>query len=253
MIGGIGEGTWQPIHDFCKAHEVPCLFPTTDMPVTSETDFYNFYFSRGLALQAEALADYLRDQEPPARAVRLVQLYRPGDPRSALLASAFRTALRDVAVEDRPLADGGTVTPSDWSEILTGDKPVTVVAWTRGDDLAISPVVAEDRRLAGIFLSMTLAGTAPKSLPDAMRNWCFSPILTFYPTNKRNGCCARRPGCARRALRKPTCRSRRTRISPLPRRTGVSATCAASSIGIILLRNSNIRRMPDCSRRCIRT
>jgi hypothetical protein len=27
LLGGVGEGSWRPVHEFCEQHEVPCVFP----------------------------------------------------------------------------------------------------------------------------------------------------------------------------------------------------------------------------------
>ena len=56
LIGGVASGTWQPIHDFCEAVQIPCLLPDADLPPADEGGFYSFYFSRGLRLEAEIIA-----------------------------------------------------------------------------------------------------------------------------------------------------------------------------------------------------
>lgn len=59
MVSGLSNSSWQPIHDFCERFEIACLLPNTDIPVISENDFYTAYFSKGLTLEAQALANYL--------------------------------------------------------------------------------------------------------------------------------------------------------------------------------------------------
>ncbi len=48
LLGGITTGEWKPVHEFCEAHKIPCIFPITDFPVISTTDWYTQYFSKGL-------------------------------------------------------------------------------------------------------------------------------------------------------------------------------------------------------------
>ena len=48
IIGGYGN--WQPIHEFCEQNRVPSLFPITDTPGISKSDFYTLYFSKGIKL-----------------------------------------------------------------------------------------------------------------------------------------------------------------------------------------------------------
>ena len=50
VLSGIGEGSWQPVHAFCESEHLPCLFPTTDLPVIAEKDFYPIYLSKGMTL-----------------------------------------------------------------------------------------------------------------------------------------------------------------------------------------------------------
>ena len=59
LVGGIGEGSWRPVHEFCENNGVPCIFPITDQPVGDE-DFYSIYLSVGLRQEARALAEELK-------------------------------------------------------------------------------------------------------------------------------------------------------------------------------------------------
>jgi hypothetical protein len=40
LIGGLSYGSWQPVHAFCEARQIPCILPITDFPVISERDWY---------------------------------------------------------------------------------------------------------------------------------------------------------------------------------------------------------------------
>jgi hypothetical protein len=40
LVGGIAEGSWRPIHDFCEKNEIPSLFPITDQPHVEGKDWY---------------------------------------------------------------------------------------------------------------------------------------------------------------------------------------------------------------------
>ena len=63
VLGGLSgpDEPWAPVHAFCESAEVPCLFPETDLPVTTSTGAMTFYFSGGRVQEAEALARYLRE------------------------------------------------------------------------------------------------------------------------------------------------------------------------------------------------
>ncbi|MFT6791330.1 MAG: hypothetical protein ACJA04_000532 [Cellvibrionaceae bacterium] len=66
ILSGLGKGSWRPISHFCKRHQIPCLFPSTNLPDATEGDFYTLYFSRGLGLEADLIASHLRAQPVPA-------------------------------------------------------------------------------------------------------------------------------------------------------------------------------------------
>ena len=38
---------------------MPCLFPTTSLPVVDETDFYTIYLTKGAVHEAEAVASHI--------------------------------------------------------------------------------------------------------------------------------------------------------------------------------------------------
>ena len=48
ILGRITTGEWKPIHEFCEKHHLPSIYPITDFPVISETDWFTLYFSKGL-------------------------------------------------------------------------------------------------------------------------------------------------------------------------------------------------------------
>jgi hypothetical protein len=62
LIGGLGASDWQPIHDFCNAEQLACLFPLLDTP-PEQQDFYSLYLSRGIIAEAEVLAESLTSED----------------------------------------------------------------------------------------------------------------------------------------------------------------------------------------------
>ena len=48
VISGVGGKTWAPVHRFCEAEALPCLFPNVDLPVDAESDVDDVYFSKGV-------------------------------------------------------------------------------------------------------------------------------------------------------------------------------------------------------------
>ncbi len=74
VIGGIGGGSWQPVHAFCEAFEVPCVFPDVDYPDVDGNAATTRFISR-------AASRWKRRCWPsicwkPTRPARLEQSYR---------------------------------------------------------------------------------------------------------------------------------------------------------------------------------
>jgi cytochrome c553 len=99
VAGGLVNGPWQPMADFCDRERVPCLFPNTELPrTTNATDGYSFYFSRGLALEAEVLATHLARTLTAGQSVAQIHV---NDPAGATPAAAFAAALKSRAPNAR--------------------------------------------------------------------------------------------------------------------------------------------------------
>ncbi|HEY4743874.1 MAG TPA: hypothetical protein VIH45_04395, partial [Desulfuromonadaceae bacterium] len=94
LLGGITNGDWRPIHQFSEDHRIPCLFPITDFPVVSATDWYTVYFSKGYYQEGEAVARYLNSRDEAAKrpVVQVVRASREGQ----ALAAGFLETWRDL-------------------------------------------------------------------------------------------------------------------------------------------------------------
>jgi cytochrome c553 len=161
LIGGLGNSSWRPIHEFSERFEIPCVFPQVELPVVSAANNYTLYFSRGVQLEAEVLARFLRDQ---GEAGRIVQVYR-SDEASSAAAAAFRTALKSGG--DRPLEERvleGPATEVFW-QALAATRPGALVLWLGAEDVA--GATALGAASPAVYLSFNLLGgkrpgTAPK-------------------------------------------------------------------------------------------
>ncbi len=54
LLGGVSHQSWQPIHQFCDHHEIPCLFPNTPLPEPHADGGYTLYLHEGLRAEADA-------------------------------------------------------------------------------------------------------------------------------------------------------------------------------------------------------
>lgn len=152
MISGLGQASWRPIHEFSERAEVPCIFPQVDVPMLAAHDFYTVYLSRGITLEAEALAKFLRDAADHGP---VTQVYRRADDTSAAAANAFRQAFQsggDTAVEEVALDD----TPSEafWQQLVQRNAGQTLVLWLTAVDLAhAQALTAPGSPVKAIYLS----------------------------------------------------------------------------------------------------
>jgi hypothetical protein len=147
LVSGIGDQSWQPVHDFSERFRVPCILPLTSLPGSAGANFYTIYFSRGIALEAQALAGYLG-------AVPVTEVYRPGLPASRAAADAFRKAApAGMQLTERALE--GRMTAAQWAALADGGS--VLVLWLDADDLREAPAFARGR---GAWLSASLLGTA---------------------------------------------------------------------------------------------
>lgn len=129
LIGGLGHASWRPIHEFSERLEIPGVFPQVDLPVVSGSNNYTFYFSRGVVLEAEVLARFLREQ---STAGKIVQVYRR-DEAGAAAATALRAALpAGMTLEDHVL--DGTAGEAFWRTVY-GANPGALVLWLGAPDL----------------------------------------------------------------------------------------------------------------------
>ncbi|MEQ1740855.1 MAG: hypothetical protein ABL884_13230 [Methyloglobulus sp.] len=137
MVGGLSASGWQPIHQFCEQFEVACLFPNTDVPVISESDFYTTYFSKGLTLEAETLASHLKNVNSKAKNLPLIQIYR-NKGQNAVPAKALREALQktdNFHLQDIAIADLQPLTPKFWDDQMKKLDNGILVLWLNKEDI----------------------------------------------------------------------------------------------------------------------
>lgn len=169
VLSGLASGPWRPIHAFCEETELPCLFPVTDLPVVDDGDSYSVYFSRGMALEADSILSHLEDQGALDR--RIVQVYRPEDPKSSEGAAELRQRLasRGRKVEEVQLADPSSPEAGFWNSLAdSGDEPV-LVAWLGDKDLSNLWGSKVGAGRARVYLSTSLVDLDSEPVPLSAR------------------------------------------------------------------------------------
>ena len=92
VVSGLVRGPWNPIARFCDSERLPCIFPNTELPKTSDSNYgYSIYFSRGLELEAESLASFLAAKVN--RKGSIIQIHSNG-PYGLVPAEAFTRAAK---------------------------------------------------------------------------------------------------------------------------------------------------------------
>jgi len=180
VIGGIGGSSWQPVHAFCEAFEVPCVFPDVDYPDVAGTGYYPLYFTRGVTLEAEVLAKHLLETDLSSKTGTVVQVYRD-NALGRLPAQGLRAYLQGRSrktVIDYPLAETGRL-PADFLPGLTGmGRPSTLVLWLDSAELAALDLAARaPDGLAAVYVSASLSAMRRPSLPET---W-LSKLQMVYP------------------------------------------------------------------------
>jgi hypothetical protein len=129
LVGGLGNASWRPIHEFSERFEVPSVFPQVSLPAITPDNSYGLYFSRGVTLEAEVLARFIRDQGAPSK---IIQVFRP-DEAGLTASTALRQAMQSgAAVQDQQLT--GAADEAFWRSIAD-KKPDAVVLWLDAKDV----------------------------------------------------------------------------------------------------------------------
>lgn len=165
ILSGVAAGRWAPIHGFCEREAIPCLFPTTDLPVVSHQDFYSLYLSRGMSAEARVLGRFLKaaGHEGP-----VIQVYREGDERAATAARALREYLGESRVITRSLQPGQSADAYYWMALLNDHPDAVLAAWLKPADLQalwhLDPAPG-----VRLYLSDTLFGGRLEAIPETLR------------------------------------------------------------------------------------
>lgn len=154
VVGGLGTGSWAPVSAFCERHELPCLYPSVDLPHRDDGDFYTVYFSGGLLLEADLIAKHLRSDP----VTEVLQLYC--DDRFLPAVTRIRDALADTEVTTRALSCAGTMPLAEVEAALGAGG--AVVAWALAEDLGEIQALQSGGRF---YVSSSLLDAAA---PDSM-------------------------------------------------------------------------------------
>jgi hypothetical protein len=129
------------------------------------------YFSKGMALEGEAIAQYLSDNNLLNTTV--VQVFRESDPHGETAAAALRRALQARGGPVNEFSVKGPDKPDEvfWREIRETAKPAVTVLWLNDSDLETYWEQPDAVRSSGdIYLSTTLYGQKTDTVPVTVRD-----------------------------------------------------------------------------------
>lgn len=175
LLGGISNRDWQPIHKFCEENHIPDIFPITDFPVISKTDWYTLYLSKGYFREGESAAHFLNDKEE-LKGSSIVQIVRDTE-EGRVLAKGFEETWRSFG-EKAPatiaLKPGKTLTEKILQEELAREKPAVVILWDGPESVkTLQLLAAQKNKPEMVIASSTFLGTSMLSLSDQVRDFTY--------------------------------------------------------------------------------
>ncbi|WP_020676324.1 hypothetical protein [Geopsychrobacter electrodiphilus] len=172
VLGGISNQSWQPIHDFCEAQRLPCLFPITMLPVVDSDSWYTLYLNKGYFQEGEAAARFLQPlllKKPQGRILQLVQNSDAGRALakgfSSVNQSAAKATVERIEVTAELLQDKTRL-----SRLIANIKPQFLFIWADAKILPhLQDIAAQAAADASIFVSSSIMGAQLTTIPDSLR------------------------------------------------------------------------------------
>jgi hypothetical protein len=176
LIGGITAGDWKPIHQFSEENQVPCLFPKTDYPVISRTDWYTLYLSKGYYQEGEAAARYLNGMKHLLKNSGVVQIVRESREGRAL-AAGFQETWRELGQESPvtvTLNKGETLTENLLQQLSAREKPAAVLIWDDAEALpALATLRTGNNSPEMVFVSSSYLGKSMRKIDERVRDFTY--------------------------------------------------------------------------------
>jgi hypothetical protein len=180
VLGGISNSDWRPVHDFCEAQRLPCLFPITDFPVISETGWYTYYFNKGFTQEGEAAARFLNRRETLSTEAPILQIVQDS-PVGRALAAGFQRGWNEqgqAAVTTLTLSAVQLRDQTELANILDKHRPGVLLLWTDAELLQALPALVDRLASPGmVFVSSGQLGKKTTGIPESVRD----KVYITYP------------------------------------------------------------------------
>lgn len=179
LVGGISNGDWRPVHEFCQDRRLPCILPLTEHPFHAPAGSYTLYFSGGFYQEGATAGDHAAETLEAQGACPVIQVIQDTAAGRAL-ARGFREALalRGREVQEVP-APAGNLPGPFLAKLLAGSHGKAVLAlWGGQEVLAALAQAATGADQPGLLLmSASLLKEALWELPQDARPF----TLLTYP------------------------------------------------------------------------
>lgn len=186
MLGGISSGPWAPIHNFCEEKKLPCIFPITDQPVISETDWYTLYFSKGYYQEGETAARYLRSKINNKQHLKVLQIYSNTD-KGKLLAKGFRENIdgSNTITTEKVLSSDEPVSDQLLQYLTDTHKPDVLLLWLNETNMitATKFISKKIHQPKMIFTSWKLLNGKISFIPENLRQKLYLTYPRDLPEN----------------------------------------------------------------------
>lgn len=187
FIGGISTRDWKPIHDFCEKNRIPSIFPITNYPVISESDWYTLYFSKGLYQEGESTARYLKELQD-INTMKVVQVFRD-DLQGQYLSRGFEETwelLRQPPPVNMILTENDKTSQEFWHRLVDRHKADILLLWLPPDDLkSIESLTLIQGRPDRVFISSSQQEKTLFSLPQSVRDYVYITYPYDLPQDGR--------------------------------------------------------------------
>ena len=185
VVSGISGGGWTPIHQFCEREKIPCVLPNTAAVDEALASHWSFYFSRGVSLEAAALAQRLADAAPPGGWRRIIQ--RSDNSEAAhLAAAALQRHLRDLNIIAE-LEQQGLGPQADSALTASLTERDALVLWLNPSALKLFTAITTPPRAGRVIVSGELGGLDDAPVARTWREhvWMLYPYEAAARRNAR--------------------------------------------------------------------
>lgn len=159
VLSGAGGAQWSPVHTFCEKHRVPCILPSVEVMPKSGSNYYSVYYSPGVTLEAQVLANYLNHGlDAKKNTPEVVQFYSDatGEHAARSLQSYFKGRHRIERRYSRTKPE---------AVLARAPAKGSLVLWLRADEISQLVAASPQPPAVNIYLSALLAPPEEVSLP----------------------------------------------------------------------------------------